>query len=78
MTRAIIYARTSGDDTFHGKEGRNIEEQLKMGREYCLKKGYEVIAELPEDEREVSGAIPIPPMGRSSLTWQNTARLTFW
>lgn len=52
--RAVLYARVSSDD--RSKDGRNLESQLDMGREYCQKQGYTVIAELPEDDRGASGA----------------------
>jgi len=52
--RAITYARVSGDDL--GKDDRNLTGQLDMGREYALKWGYEIVAELAEDDRGASGA----------------------
>lgn len=52
--RAITYARVSSDD--RSKGGRNLAGQLDMGREYCEKKGYTIIAELAEDDRGASGA----------------------
>lgn len=51
--RAALYARVSGDD--RGKEGRNLQGQLEMGREYAYQKGYTVIAEITEDDRGASG-----------------------
>ena len=52
--RAVLYARVSGDDT--RKEGRNLASQLDMGREHAQHKGYEIVAELAEDEHGASGA----------------------
>ena len=52
--RAVLYARVSSDDT--GNEGRNLAGQLTMCRQYAVKKGWQVVAELAEDERGVSGA----------------------
>lgn len=52
--RAITYARVSGDD--RSKDGRNLAGQLAMGREYCIKRGYAIVAELAEDDRGASGA----------------------
>ncbi|MBN1934133.1 MAG: recombinase family protein [Anaerolineae bacterium] len=52
--RAIIYARVSGDDT--KKDGRNLDSQIEMGREYCKEHDYTVIAELTEDIKGASGA----------------------
>jgi site-specific DNA recombinase len=61
--RAVIYARVSGDD--RGKEGRNLDGQLKMGREYAQAHGYTVVAELPEDDRGASGyEINLPKLNR--------------
>lgn len=52
--RAVLYARVSGDD--RGKDGRNLAGQIEMCREYCLKMGWLVVAELSEDDRGASGA----------------------
>ena len=52
--RAVLYARTSGDD--RGKDGRNLRGQLDMCRDYALSKGYTIVAELAEDDRGASGA----------------------
>lgn len=63
--RAVIYARVSGDDVREGKEGRNLAEQIKMGREYAQGKGYSIAAELPEDDRGASGAsMDLPQLNR--------------
>ncbi|MBN1220798.1 MAG: recombinase family protein [Anaerolineae bacterium] len=50
--RAALYARTSYDD--QKNEGRNLEGQIVMGREYCKQQDYEVVAEIKEEG--VSGA----------------------
>jgi len=52
--RAILYARVSSDDS--GKDGRNLAGQLDMCRDYAERQGWQVVAELAEDERGVSGA----------------------
>ena len=52
--RAVLYARVSSDD--RRVDGRNLAGQLDMCRSYCTEKGYEVVAELKEDERGASGA----------------------
>lgn len=52
--RAILYARVSGDD--RRNESRNVQGQLDMCRAYAERQGYEVIAELAEDDRGASGA----------------------
>jgi site-specific DNA recombinase len=63
--RAVIYARVSGDDVREGKEGRNLTEQVKMGREYAKGKGYSIVAELAEDDRGASGAsMDLPQLNR--------------
>lgn len=52
--RAILYARTSGDD---GKNATSsIDGQLDLCREYANGQGWRVVRELSEDERGVSGA----------------------
>lgn len=63
QNRAVLYARVSGDD--RGKEGRNLQGQLEMGREYAAGKGYHIVAELSEDDRGASGAnIDLPQLNR--------------
>ena len=62
--RAVLYARVSGDDT--GKDGRNLAGQLDMCREYAERQGWQVVAELAEDERGVSGArMDAPELNRA-------------
>lgn len=50
LERAVIYARTSGDDS--KQEGRNIKGQLDEGRGHCAEKNYRIVAELAEDEKK--------------------------
>ena len=52
-SRAVTYARVSGDDRV--KDGRNLSGQLDICREHALKKGYMIVAELSEDDRGASG-----------------------
>ncbi|MBX3055828.1 MAG: recombinase family protein [Anaerolineae bacterium] len=52
--RAVLYARVSSDDS--SKDGRNLTGQLEMCRDYAQGQGWQVVAELSEDERGVSGA----------------------
>jgi len=52
--RAVLYARVSSDD--RGKDGRNLDGQIEMAREYAEKHGYKVINALKEDDRCASGA----------------------
>ncbi|MBV7334662.1 recombinase family protein [Chloroflexi bacterium TSY] len=47
--RAVLYARVSGDD--RAKEGRNLGGQLEMCRQYAIERGWNIIAELYEDDR---------------------------
>ena len=64
IKRAILYARVSSDDT--GKDGRNLAGQLDMCREYAERQGWQVVAELAEDERGVSGArMDAPQLNRA-------------
>jgi site-specific DNA recombinase len=52
--RAVLYGRTSYDD--RDTEGRNLQGQIEMCREYAARKGYQIAAELAEDDRGASGA----------------------
>lgn len=52
MERAIIYARTSGDDT----ETDSLSAQERVCERYAEAKGYEVVTTLKEDIRGVRGA----------------------
>ena len=62
--RAVLYARVSGDDS--GKDGRNLAGQLDMCREYAERQGWQVVAELAEDEHGVSGArLDAPELNRA-------------
>jgi site-specific DNA recombinase len=63
MKRAVLYARVSRDD--RSNDGRNLAGQLEMGREYAQEHGYQVMAELAEDDRGASGAeIDLPELNR--------------
>jgi site-specific DNA recombinase len=52
--RAVLYARVSSDD--RSKDGRNLAGQIEMCREFALDNGWQVVAELSEDDRGASGA----------------------
>ena len=69
LERAVLYARTSGDDT--RKDGRNINGQLDDCRAYAIEKGYTVIAEIKEDDRGASGyELDLPGINRIlDLAW---------
>ncbi len=61
--RAILYARVSADDRH--ADYRNIQGQLEMGRAYAAERGYDVVAELAEDDRGASGAaFELPQLNR--------------
>lgn len=63
MTKAILYARVSKDDT--SKDNRNLDGQLQMGRDYALEKGYQIVNELAESDKGVSGAsIDLPQLNK--------------
>jgi len=54
----------SGDDTT--KDGRNLAGQLEMCHEYAERQGWQIVAELAEDERGVSGArMDAPELNRA-------------
>jgi len=62
--RAITYARVSGDDSH--KEGRNLQSQLEMCRQFCQEKEYTIVSELAEDDRGASGASwDLPQLNRA-------------
>lgn len=53
--RAVLYARVSGDDRQNATS--SIDGQLDLCRQYATKNGYQVVAELAEDDRRpTSGA----------------------
>ena len=54
MKRAVLYARVSGDD--RGNDGRNLAGQLELARDYARSKGYQIVAEIAEDDKGASGA----------------------
>ena len=61
--RAVTYARVSYDD--RDNEGRNLDSQLEMCRDYAAKQGYTIVAELAEDDRGASGAdLDLPQLSR--------------
>jgi len=61
--RAVLYARVSGDDRHN--ESRNLNGQLDMCRAYAQQHGYEIVAELAEDDRGASGAaFELPQLNR--------------
>ena len=45
--RAVLYARVSGDD--RGNDGRNLQGQLDMCREYAQARNWRIVAELVEE-----------------------------
>jgi site-specific DNA recombinase len=64
MKRAVLYARVSGDD--RGKDGRNLEGQLEMCKEFAKKRHYTIVEELAEDDRGASGYdLDLPELNRA-------------
>lgn len=60
--RAVLYARTSGDDRGKG----NLEAQLEMCQEHAEGAGLRVVARLAEDDRGASGAsFDLPKLGEA-------------
>lgn len=55
MTRAALYARVSSDDR-NKTGGENLRDQLRLCRDHAGQRGYQIIAELAEDDRGASGA----------------------
>jgi site-specific DNA recombinase len=64
-----LYARVSGDD--RRKEDRNLKGQIEMARDYCQKQGYQIVAELQEDDRGTSGAaFELPQLSQAiEMAW---------
>lgn len=58
--RAVLYARVSSDD--RQNERRNLEGQLDMCRDHAYGKGWQIVAELSEDDSGASGATFELPM----------------
>ena len=50
----MLYARVSGDD--RQNEDRNLLSQLDMCRSYAEDRGWQIVAELHEDDQGASGA----------------------
>lgn len=62
-TRAIVYARTSSDDS----ERDSLSSQVDECRRYCEDKGYRIVDELREDVRGVSGSDMFAPALREAI-----------
>ncbi|MFU8774048.1 MAG: recombinase family protein, partial [Anaerolineales bacterium] len=63
MLKAVTYARVSGDD--RGRDGRNLAGQLDACRQHALERGWQIVAELAEDDRGASGAsFELPQLNR--------------
>jgi len=61
--RAVLYARVSGDD--RGKDGRNLNGQIEMCREFAQERGWSIVEEIAEDDRGASGAsFELPELSR--------------
>lgn len=55
MTRAVLYARVSGND-YAKTGGENLQDQIRLCREHAIKRDYNVVSELAEDDHGASGA----------------------
>jgi len=53
--RAVTYARVSSNDKAK-TGGENLADQTRLCREYAIERGYQIVAELAEDDRGASGA----------------------
>ena len=53
--RAVTYARVSSDDRAK-TGGQNLADQRRLCKEHAQERGYEIVAELQEDDRGASGA----------------------
>jgi site-specific DNA recombinase len=63
IKRAVLYARVSGDDPH--REDPNLRSQLDMCRERAENQGWQVVAELSEDDRGAkSAAFELPQLDR--------------
>lgn len=63
MTRAVLYARVSGDDSKYATSG--VKSQLNDCRKYAREKGYKVVGEFNEDaDKRTSGADWLPELVR--------------
>jgi site-specific DNA recombinase len=61
--RAVLYARVSSED--RSRDGRNLQGQLELCKEYALKRGWRIVGELAEDDRGASGAsFELPQLNR--------------
>ncbi len=54
MNRAVLYARVSSSDVY--ADGANLEDQIGICRKFSEDHHYEIVAELKEDVRGISGA----------------------
>lgn len=64
IIRAAIYARVSGDDT--KQEGRNLQGQIDLCREYARQRGYNVVDVFAEDAFKYTGGadMDLPELSR--------------
>lgn len=53
--RAVTYARVSGNDRAK-TGGENLADQTRLCREHAIKRGYQIVADLAENDRGASGA----------------------
>jgi len=53
-TKVVLYTRVSSDE--RKNEGRKPADQLNVHRDYAIKYGWQIVAELSEADRGASGA----------------------
>ena len=74
--RAVLYARVSSDD--RGKDGRNLAGQLEMCRDYAVENGWQIVAELSEDDRGASGPLMNCLNSTGLGRWRKRVSLIYW
>ncbi len=71
--RAVTYARVSSNDKAK-TGGENLSDQTRLCKEYALRQGYTIVAELAEDDRGASGAtFDLPELNRAIEMARNGA-----
>lgn len=73
VKRAVTYARVSSNDA-QKTGGENLAEQTRLCQEYAEQQGYQIVANLAEDERGASGAIlDLPQLSKALRMAHNNA-----
>ena len=66
-TRAVLYARVSGDD--RNNSTSSLDGQLELCRDYARSHGWQIVEELAEDSRGASGAAMDLPQLNNALNY---------